>query len=286
MNDTLHNTTIVVTGSSRGIGREIAIKCASHGANVVITGKTITPNDKLSGTIYTVVDEIIENGGTAIAIPLDVRDHDQIKEMVQKVIKEFKGIDCLINNAGAIKLTTTDLTSFKHYNLMQEINTRATFLCSKECLPYLKKSKNAHIINMSPPISLDPIWLGSHVAYTISKYGMSLLTIGMAEEFYDFNINVNSLWPKTAINTAAISMLLGEKAMYYSRSAKIVADAAYHILKKSSLLITGKLLIDEDFLREKGITDFSKYSNGENELYPDLFVGSPKKWKEFISYKK
>jgi len=286
MNNPLKNMTVIITGSSRGIGREIAMKCASQGANVVITGKTITPSVKLSGTIYTVADEINKEGGKAIAIPLDVRDHDQIKNMIKEVVEKFNGIDILINNAGAIKLTTTDLTSFKYYNLMQEINTRATFLCSKECLPYLKKSKNAHILNMSPPISLDPVWLEGHVAYTISKYGMSLLTIGMAEEFRNFNINVNSLWPKTAINTAAISMLLGDKAMHYSRSAKIVADAAYNIIIKSSLSITGKLLIDEDFLRKEGITDFSKYSMGENDLYPDLFVGSPDTWKKFISYKK
>jgi len=286
MNNKLKNSTVIITGSSRGIGREIALKCASEGANVVITGKTIVPHSKLNGTIYTVADEINNAGGKAIAIPLDVRDYDQIKNMVKEVIDNFKSIDILVNNAGAIKLTRTDLTSFKQYNLMQDINTRAAFLCSKECLPYLKESKNAHILNMSPPISLDPIWLSNHVAYTISKYGMSLATIGMAEEFSKFKINVNSLWPKTAINTAAISMLLGDKAAHYSRSAKIIADAAYRLFIKSSLLITGKLLIDEDFLREEGITDFSEYSLGENDLYPDLFVGSPDKWKEFISYKK
>jgi len=286
MNNKLQNSTVIITGSSRGIGREIAIKCAAEGAKVVITGKTIVPHSKLSGTIYTVADEINKSGGKALAIPLDVRDYEQIKNMVKEVIKKFKSIDILVNNAGAINLTSTDMTSFKQYNLMQDINTRATFLCSKECLPYLKESKNAHILNMSPPISLDPIWLSNHVAYTISKYGMSLATIGMAEEFYKFNISVNSLWPKTAINTAAISMLLGDKASNYSRSAKIIGDAAYNLFIKSSLLITGKLLIDEDFLREEGIIDFSKYSYGENNLYPDLFVGSPNKWKEFISYKK
>ncbi|MDO8493723.1 MAG: NAD(P)-dependent oxidoreductase [Deltaproteobacteria bacterium] len=225
----LENKTVIITGSSRGIGREIALRCAADGANIVVTGKTAEPHATLPGTIYTVAEEVKQAGGQALAIQLDVREEASVEAMVAKTMKEFGRIDILVNNAGAIHLTGTENTSMKRYDLMQSINTRATFLCVQKTLPHLKKSDHAHILNCSPPISLDPKWLQNHAAYTISKYGMTMLTIGMAEEFREYGIAVNSLWPKTLIATSAVKTFFKDY-LANSRKPSITADAAYVIL--------------------------------------------------------
>lgn len=270
---TLKGRTIVITGASRGIGRAIALKCAKDGANIVIAAKTADPHPKLAGTIFTVAKEVEEVGGQALALQVDVREPEQINHMVQQAAQRFGGIDVLINNAGAIKLTTTDATPVKAFDLMMSINVRATFLCSQACLPYLEKSNAAHIINLSPPINLKPKWLENHVAYTISKFGMSMCTIGMAAEFRDRKIAVNSLWPRTAIDTAAITMLMGDEAARNCRKPDIMADAAYALLTLSPTEVTGEHLLDEDFLRTRGVTNFEQYACVPGEtLYPDFYV--------------
>lgn len=272
---TLKNKTIFITGASRGIGRAIALKCAADGANIVIAAKSAEVNPKLPGTIFTVAKEVEAAGGQALALQLDVRDTDQIQDSVQKAAAHFGGIDILVNNAGAIRLTTTDATPPKSFDLMMGINARATFFCSQACLPFLKKSPNAHILNLSPPISFDPKWLQNNLAYSITKYGMSLCTLGMAAEFREDKISVNSLWPRTAIATAAISMLMGEEAFKKSRKPEILADAAYTLFLTPAGEITGQWLLDDDFLRQyAGITDFGPYScvPGETDLIGDFFV--------------
>jgi len=273
--NTLKNQTIFITGASRGIGRAIALKCAADGANIVIAAKTSEPNPKLPGTIHTVAEEVKEAGGQALPLVLDVRNADQIKERVDEAAKHFGGIDILVNNAGAIKLTSTENTPAKAFDLMMNINTRATFLCSQACIPYLKKSSNAHILNLSPPVSFKPDWLENNIAYTITKFGMSFCTLGMAAEFRSDKISVNSLWPRTAIATAAISMLLGESGMKQARKPEIVADAAHALFLTPAGEITGQWLIDDDFLRKHlKIENFDHYSYvpGEKNLIPDFFV--------------
>ncbi len=272
---TLKNQTIFITGASRGIGRAIALKCAADGANIVIAAKSAEVNPKLPGTIFTVAKEVEEAGGKALALQLDVRDADQIQACVQKAAAHFGGIDILVNNAGAIRLTTTDATPPKSFDLMMGINARATFFCSQACLPFLEKSSNAHILNLSPPISFEPKWLQNNLAYSMTKYGMSLCTVGMAAEFRDRKISVNSLWPRTAIWTAAIGMLIGEAAHEKSRKPEIVADAAHTLFLTPAGEITGQWLIDDDFLRQHGgVTDFGPYScvPGETDLIQDFFV--------------
>jgi citronellol/citronellal dehydrogenase len=272
---TLKNKTIFITGASRGIGRAIALKFAADGANIVIAAKSAEVNPKLPGTIFTVAKEAEEAGGKALALQLDVRDTDQIQECVQKAAAHFGGIDILVNNAGAIRLTTTDATPPKSFDLMMGINARATFFCSQACLPFLEKSSNAHILNLSPPISFEPKWLQNNLAYSITKYGMSLCSLGMAAEFRDRRISVNSLWPRTAIATAAIGMLMGEEAFKNSRKPEIIADAAHTLFLTPAGEITGQWLIDDDFLRQyAGVTDFGQYScvPGETDLIQDFFV--------------
>lgn len=270
---TLKNKTIVITGASRGIGRAIALKCAADGANIVIAAKTTEPHPKLQGTIYTVAKEVEEVGGVAMPMAIDVREAEQLEYLASEVGKRFGGVDIVVNNAGAIRLTTTDATPAKSFDLMMQINVRATFLCSRAFLPYLEKSSHAHILNLSPPISLDPKWLQNNVAYTMTKYGMSLCTIGMAAEFKDRAIAVNSLWPKTAIATAAITMLMGEKAFEHCRKPEIMADAAYALFRLPPHELTGQCLLDEDFLRTQGISDFEHYSCVPGaELVPDFYV--------------
>ncbi len=269
----LKNKTILITGGSRGIGREIALKCASEGANIVIAAKTAEPHSKLPGTIFTVAEEVEKAGGRPLPLQVDVRSEESVQEMVRKTVEKFGGIDALVNNAGAISLTDLESTPMKRYDLMHSINARAVYLCSQAALPSLKKSTNPHILNLSPPLSLNPKWLKGHAAYTVSKYGMSLYTIGLAEELRDHGIAVNALWPRTTIWTAALSMLLGEEGKKGARTPEIMGDAAREILKTPSRELTGQTLIDEDFLRTRGSTDFEKYACVPGaELMPDLYV--------------
>ncbi|CAH1392245.1 unnamed protein product [Nezara viridula] len=271
----LAGKTLFITGASRGIGKAIALKAAKDGANVVIAAKTADPHPKLPGTIFTAAKEVEEAGGKALPCVVDVRDEGQIQSAVDNAVKKFGGIDILVNNASAVSLSPTLKTDMKRYDLMNNINTRGTFLVSKTCLPHLKKSSNGHILNLSPPLNMDPFWFKDHVAYTIAKYGMSMCAIGMAEEFKSDGVAVNALWPKTTIQTAAISMLMGDDSDK-GRKPEIVADAAYVILCRSSRSVTGQFLIDEDVLREAGMTEeqLDKYAciPGNKDLFPDSFL--------------
>jgi NAD(P)-dependent dehydrogenase (short-subunit alcohol dehydrogenase family) len=270
----LLNKTVVITGASRGIGKAIALKLAAEGANIVVAAKTVEENPKLGGTIFTAAAEIEAAGGKALAIQCDIRFEDQINNVVEKTIERFGNIDVLINNASAISLTTTDQTEAKRFDLMQSINVRGTFLVTKACIPHLKKSSNPHILTLSPPLSMDPKWFEKHVAYTITKYSMSMMTIGWAKELKKDRIAANSLWPKTTIDTAAVRNLLGgEMLAKMSRKPDILADAAYYILKQPSGECTGNLFTDEEVLAKQGITDLSHYSVEPGaQLYADLFV--------------
>ena len=270
----LSGKTIFITGASRGIGREIALKCARAGANIVIAAKSDEPHPKLPGTIHSVAEEVIAAGGQALANKVDVRDEDTVEAAMKQAADTFGGIDALINNAGAIRLTPAEQTPIKRFDLMQSINTRAVLLCSQVALPYLKKSANGHIINLSPPINLDLKWLKPFIPYTITKYGMSMLTLGLAEEFRDQNIAVNSLWPQTTVATAAVEFEAGADMLAGSRTPAIMADAAYEILTTDSRELTGQLLLDEDLLRERGTTDFVQYQNDPScsDLHQDLYV--------------
>lgn len=269
---TLEGKTAFITGSSRGIGREIALKLASLGVNIVVTGKTAEPHPKLEGTIHTVAEEIEALGVKALPLQLDVRDEEAILAAMQKTASELGGIDILVNNASAINLTNTEQTPPKRFDLMFSVNVRATYMASAACLPFLKKSSHPRILTMSPPLNMSPQWFAKHVAYTMSKYGMSMCTLGMAEEFKPHNIAVNSLWPKTTIATAAIANLFPEPFLKASRKPEIVAEAAATILQKPSD-VTGQFFIDEDVLRESGETDFDKYALDPSvELAKDLFL--------------
>lgn len=275
----LAGRTLFITGASRGIGKAIALKAAQDGANIVIAAKTVEPHPKLPGTIYTAAEEIEKAGGKAFACMLDVRDEAQVKNAVKQAVDKFGGIDILVNNASAISLTGTLQTEMKRYDLMHNVNTRGTFLLSKECLPHLLKSNHAHILNISPPLNMSKRWFGPHVAYTMAKYGMSMCVLGMSHEFRDDNIAVNALWPRTAISTAAIEMLTGPESVKYSRKPEIMADAAYVILSKEPREATGKYFIDEEVLRTAGIHDFTQYacdpSNVDN-LMDDFFLEETK----------
>lgn len=272
---TLKDKTIIITGASRGIGRAIAIRLAKDGANLVLAAKSVAEG-KLPGTIHSVAKEVEAAGGKALAHQVDVRFPEQVAAMVKKAKETFGRIDALVNNAGAINLTPLAGTPPKRMDLMLAINLRAVLLCSHYCIPHLKEAGGGHILNLSPPISLDPRWYGRHVVYTISKYGMSMATIGLAEELKEHKIAVNSLWPKTIIATAAINRLMGEEGMKRSRTPEIMADAAYEVLTSGEFL-TGQMLIDETFLSERGYTDFKKYaSDPTTEPLPDLFVENAK----------
>lgn len=271
----LSGKTAFISGASRGIGKAIAIKLAKDGANIIVAAKTAKPHPKLPGTIYTACKEIEEAGGRALACIVDVRNEKSIQDAIDEGVKKFGGIDIVINNASAIYLMTTENISMKNYDLMQNINTRGTFLVTKLCLPYLKKSSHGHVLNLSPPLNMQPHWFGSHVAYTIAKYGMSMCVLGMHEEFKHDGIAVNALWPYTTIHTAAIDMLSGEVGKQFSRTTDIMADAAYSILIKDPRKCTGNFFVDEDVLRNEGITDFKQYAcNPENSdmLNLDLFI--------------
>ncbi|NXG46810.1 HSDL2 protein, partial [Psilopogon haemacephalus] len=254
----LAGCTLFITGASRGIGKAIALKAAKDGANIVIAAKTAETHPTLPGTIYTAAAEIEAAGGKALPCIVNVREEQQIINAVEKAVKTFGGIDILVNNASAISLTGTLETETKKVNLMMEVNVRGTYLTSKTCLPYLRKSRNPHILNLSPPMNLNPLWFKNHCAYTISKYGMSMCVLGMAEEFRG-EVAVNALWPKTAIHTAAMDMLGGAGIEKQCRKTDIIADAAYCILTKPKSF-TGNFIIDEDLLREEGVKDFDAYA--------------------------
>lgn len=266
--------TVVITGSSRGIGLAIGERLAQAGANIVITGKTVEAHPKLPGTIHTAAEAIEAAGGSALAIALDLRNAEDIERMVEATITTFGGIDILINNASAISLTPTAKTDVKRYDLMHQVNARGTFLASKFCLPHLEKGKNPHILNISPPLNMNPRWFAPHVAYTMAKYGMSMCTLGMAAEFKESKIAVNSLWPETGIATSAVRNLLGgDQAMKHCRKPDIMADAAYFVLKREAAEHTGNFYIDSEVLKEEGIDDLSKYSEGpQSELMRDFFL--------------
>ncbi|XP_069127186.1 hydroxysteroid dehydrogenase-like protein 2 [Argopecten irradians] len=258
----LRGKTIFITGASRGIGKAIALKAARDGANVVIAAKTTEPHPKLPGTIYTAAKEVEDAGGSSLPCQVDIRFEDQIKSAMEAAVAKFGGIDILVNNASAISMTTTLDTDVKKYDLMMAVNGRGTFLCSKICLPYLMKSENPHILNISPPLNLNNRWFKDHVAYTMAKYGMSMCVLGMAEEFRSKNVAVNALWPRTAIYTAAVQMICADNKEIITecRTPEIMADAAYTILTKDSKAYTGNFAIDDEILRDAGVKDFSKYS--------------------------
>lgn len=272
----LKNKTIIITGASRGIGRAMAIRFAKDGANIVVASKSLKGHPKLPGSLEETVKDVETAGGKAIAVQLDVRHAEQIDNMVQAAVNTFGGIDVLINNAGAISLTSVEKTSLKLYDRMHNVNDRAVFLCSQAVIPHLKKSDQAHILTLSPPINLNPKWLKNYSPYTASKYSMSMLTIGMAEELQEHGIAVNSLWPKTIIATAAIEFGIGDKNMLnLCRTTDIMADAAYEIISTSDMSLSGKLFIDEEILKECGERDFDKYAYNpafKDKLYPDLFI--------------
>jgi citronellol/citronellal dehydrogenase len=270
------NKTVLITGGTRGIGKAIAIRLAGEGANVAIVGKTAEANPKLEGTIYTAAEEISATGGGGQVLPLqgDIRFEDQIRDVVAKTIGKFGQLDILVNNASAINIATTELTEVKRFDLIQSINVRGTFLMSQACIPHLKNAHNPHILNLSPPLNLDPRWFAPHLAYTLSKYGMSMIVLGLAEELRQYRIAANGLWPRTTIATAAVMNLLGgDFLVQRSRTPEIVADAAFVILQKPSFETTGNFFIDEDVLKAEGVSDFSKYAvNPDHKLMNDLFL--------------
>ena len=273
----LKNKTIFITGASRGIGREIALRCARDGANIVVTAKTAEPHASLPGTVHSVAAEVEAGGGRALALQLDVRDENAIAAAVAEAVRVFGGIDILVNNASAIMLTGTGATPMKRFDLMHSVNARGTFACSQACLPHLARSGSAgrspHILTLSPPLNMKAKWFKDHVAYTMSKYGMSLCTLGMAEEFRAQGIAVNSLWPRTTIATAAIAVNFPEAILKASRKPAIMADAAYAIFNRDSRAATGNFYIDETVLREEGVSDFEPYSITPGAtLYTDLFL--------------
>lgn len=269
----LAGRTVFITGASRGIGKAIALKVAKDGANVVIAAKTAEAHPKLPGTIYTAAKEVEEAGGKCLPCIVDIRNEEQLQRAVDETVKKFGGIDILVNNASAISLTGTQDTDMKRYDLMHNINTRGTYLASKLCLPYLKKGKNPHILNLSPPLNLNPRWFKDHVAYTMAKYGMSMCVLGMSEEYRSDKIAVNALWPRTAIKTAAMEMLGGKDIGSQCRKVDIMADSAYVILTKDSRNFTGNFCIDEEVLKGVGVTDLEQYAvkPGSN-LLPDFFL--------------
>ncbi|MDO9619018.1 MAG: NAD(P)-dependent oxidoreductase [Pseudomonas sp.] len=271
----LHGKTLFITGASRGIGREIALRAARDGANIVIAAKSAEPHAKLPGTIYSVATEVEAAGGKALALQVDVRDENAVKAAMAKAAEYFGGIDALINNAGAIKLVGVEKLEPKRFDLMFQINTRAVMVCSQAALPFLKQSSNGHILNLSPPLNMDSKWFAQHGPYTVTKYGMSMLTLGMSEEFKKYGISVNSLWPKTMIATAAIEFELGSReAFKRARTPAIMADAAHAIMLSQGRSLTGRLLIDEDMLREQGQREFEHYRFDPDggALINDLFV--------------
>ena len=272
----LAGKTILITGASRGIGRAIALAAAREGANLVIAAKTAEPHPKLPGTIHTVADEVRALGGQALPRQVDVRDEFQVNDLMAAVGQTFGRLDALINNAGAISLTNVENTPVKRYDLMQQVNARAVFICAKAALPLLRAAGGAHVINLSPPLNLAPKWLAPHAPYTLSKYGMTLLSLGLAGEFARDKISVSTLWPRTTIATAAIEFAVGGPALLpRCRTPDIMADAALEILATTDGSLNGRCLIDEELLRARGWTDFRRYAVDPahaDRPFPDLFV--------------
>ncbi len=282
---TLQGKTALITGASRGIGRAMALRFAKDGANVVLASKSTVPHPKLAGTLHSVADEVRAAGGTPLVVGCDVRVEEDVQRVVDETTKAFGGLDVLVNNAGAISLTSLHDTPVKRFDLMLGINARAVFLTAKLCLPLLQASAKAgrhpHILSLSPPVAardgrFDPRWLKGHTAYSLTKYGMTLLTQGFAEELRDDGIAVNALWPRTLIATAAVDMLMGDEGMKQSRTPDIMADAAYAIVTTAGLALTGQALIDDDLLRARGVTDFTRYLSVPGvEPLTDLYVDPP-----------
>jgi citronellol/citronellal dehydrogenase len=268
------NKTAFITGASRGIGKAIALRLAKEGANIVIAAKSIEENPKLGGTIFSAAEEMEKAGGKALAVQCDIRFEDEILNAVDKAVDKFGGIDIVVNNASAISLTSTEKTEPKRFDLMNDINVRGTFFVTKTCIPFLKNSSNAHILTLSPPVNMNMKWFANHIAYTLTKYNMSMMAMGWAAELKKYNIASNALWPKTTIDTAAVRNLLGGEALAkMSRTPEVLADAAYYIFSKASSQCTGNCFIDEEVFTAEGITDLSKYSVVPGaQLYKDLFV--------------
>ena len=272
----LTGKTLFITGASRGIGLAIALRAAADGANVVVTGKTTEPHPKLPGTIFTAAAAIDAAGGQALAVAMDVREEPQVKAAVHAAVARFGGIDVVVNNASAIYLTGTFATPIRRFDLMHQVNTRGTFLATQHCLPHLLRAANPHVLNIAPPLNLNPRWFAPHVAYTMAKYGMSLCVLGMAEEFRAEGVAVNALWPRTAIDTAAITLIAGEETRQRrTRKAAIMADAAHAVLTRPSRECTGRFFIDDEVLAEAGVTDLSPYlpeGAREDDLMADFFL--------------
>jgi citronellol/citronellal dehydrogenase len=268
----LAGKTLFITGASRGIGLAIALRAARDGANIVIAAKSSVPNPKLPGTIHTAAAQVESAGGKALALQVDIREEDQVREAVARAAEHFGGIDIVVNNASAIWLAGTAETPMKRFDLMHQVNTRGTFLVTQSCLPYLHKAANPHVLMLSPPPNLDPKWFSPHTAYTIAKYGMSLCVLGMSAELAAAGIAVNALWPRTVIATAAIAMIEGVEVKH-CRKPEIVADAAHEVLTRRSRDYTGHFAIDEEVLREAGVIDFDHYAVEPGaSLLPDLFL--------------
>jgi citronellol/citronellal dehydrogenase len=270
----LKGKTLFISGASRGIGLAIALRVARDGANVAVAAKTAEPHPKLPGTIYTAAEEIEKAGGKALPIVCDIRFEEQVQAAVDRAAAKFGGIDICVNNASAISLTGTLQTDMKRYDLMNGINARGTYLVSRTCIPYLKKAANPHVLNLSPPLDMNPKWFAGHTAYSMAKYGMSMCVLGMAAEFKDEGIAFNALWPRTGVATAAIrNALAGDEGMKHCRTPEILADAAYLVFKKPAKDFTGNFLIDDTFLAENGVTDFDRYRvDPTKDLMPDFFV--------------
>lgn len=277
MSTTLAGKTILMSGGSRGIGLAIALRAARDGANIALLAKTDTPHPKLEGTVHSAAELIREAGGNALPIVGDVRIDDDITEAVLKTQGEFGGIDIVINNASVIDLSPSLVLNAKKYDLMQDVNVRGTFMLSRAAVPILRDAANPHILSLSPPLNLDPKWLGAHTGYTLAKYGMTMVTLGLAAEFAGDGIAANTLWPRTTIATAAVQNLLGgDRVMAASRTPDIYADAAYEVLLRPASEVTGQTLIVEDVLMDAGITDFSRYAavpgTPDDRLFPDIFL--------------
>ena len=268
----LKGKTLFITGASRGIGLAIALRAARDGANIVVAAKTVSPNPRLPGTIYPAAEAIEAAGGKALPLELDIRGEEQVNAAVDKAAKHFGGIDILVNNASAISLTGTAETSLKRFDLMMGVNVRGTFVCSQACLPYLAKASNPHILTLSPPLNMQAKWFGTHVAYTLAKYGMSMCVLGMAEEFRPLGIGVNALWPRSIIATAALQVIPGAHPER-GRTPEVVADAAHWILTQDSRTTSGNFFIDDDVLARSGVTDLSGYAVMPGEpLQMDFFL--------------